>query len=199
MAATRTGCRAPGVDASARRCARSRPPSAPAECSTTTSIGSTRRPKPAPEPTSVDLALPALGQIPVLPDTRRGAWRVGELRSDDCASPSPTSARIIEITMAASSSRVRPPRERDRQRRVRWELGTIAISPAGSHAPPLVVRLPAHHQLEPPAATIALPNTYPAGHVMGVVAMQVDRRTRVRVRALPGDAIVVLGRRGRSR
>src|SRR5450755_3814064 len=81
MTATRTGCRAPGVNASARRCARSRPPSAPGECSTTTSIGSTRRRKPAPEPTSVDLALPALAQIPVLPDIRRGAWRVGELRS----------------------------------------------------------------------------------------------------------------------
>ena len=56
MTATRTGSRAPGSPASAPRCARSLPPSAPGGCSTTTSSGSTRRRGPAPEPTYAGLA-----------------------------------------------------------------------------------------------------------------------------------------------
>ena len=56
MTATRTGSRAPGSPASAPRCARWLPPSAPGGCSTTTSSGSTRRRGPAPEPTHAGIS-----------------------------------------------------------------------------------------------------------------------------------------------
>ena len=56
MTATRTGSHTRGLTASAPRCARWLPPSAPGECSTTTSSGSTRRRQPPLEPTHAGIA-----------------------------------------------------------------------------------------------------------------------------------------------